>query len=95
MLGLPWWSDQPTNAKFLADVWKVGVRAKKDEGIVTREELEKCLREVIVGERNGEIKSNALKWKEHAKRAVTVGGSSDRNVDEFIAKLLKSKEKKA
>ncbi|XWS60681.1 hypothetical protein CRYUN_Cryun07bG0057000 [Craigia yunnanensis] len=95
MVGVPQWSDQPTNAKFLADVWKVGVRAKTDEGIVTREELEKCLREVMVGEGNGEIKSNASKWKEHAKRAVSIGGSSDRNIDEFIAKLLKSKEKKA
>ncbi|XVF09228.1 hypothetical protein REPUB_Repub07fG0074200 [Reevesia pubescens] len=95
MVGVPQWSDQPTNAKFLADVWKVGVRAKNDEGIVTREELEKCLREVMIGERSGEIKSNASKWKEHAKRAVNVGGSSDRNIDEFLAKLIKVEEKKA
>ncbi|XVF50271.1 hypothetical protein PTKIN_Ptkin04bG0082900 [Pterospermum kingtungense] len=89
MVGVPQWSDQPTNAKFVADVWRVGVRAKTDDGIVTREELGKCLREVMVGEI---IKSNASKWKEHAKRAVSVGGSSDRNIDEFIAWLLKSKE---
>ncbi|XP_022735759.1 UDP-glycosyltransferase 74B1-like [Durio zibethinus] len=95
MVCVPQWSDQPTNAKFLADVWKVGVRTKKDEGIVTREELEKCLREVMVGERNEEIKSNASKWKEHAKRAVSIGGSSDRKIDEFIAELGKSKDKKA
>ncbi|XVE57084.1 hypothetical protein DITRI_Ditri04bG0063600 [Diplodiscus trichospermus] len=91
MVGVPQWSDQATNAKFIADVWKVGVRAKKDEGVVTREELGKCLREVMVGERSGEIKRNASKWKEQAKRAVSVGGSSDRNINEFIAKLLKSK----
>ncbi|MFQ6662488.1 hypothetical protein Gotur_030321 [Gossypium turneri] len=89
MVCVPQWSDQPTNAKFLAHVWKVGVRAKQDRGIVTREELGNCLREVMIGERSGEIKSNALKWKELAKRAVSVGGSSDRNIDEFIAKLLK------
>ncbi|MBA0794933.1 hypothetical protein Gohar_019215 [Gossypium harknessii] len=89
MACVPQWSDQPTNAKFLAHVWKVGVRAKQDRGIVTREELGNCLREVMIGERSGEIKSNALKWKELAKRAVSVGGSSDRNIDEFIAKLLK------
>ncbi|KAG4206603.1 hypothetical protein ERO13_A03G017400v2 [Gossypium hirsutum] len=89
MVCVPQWSDQPTNAKFLAHVWKVGVRAKQDQGIVTREELGNCLREVMIGERSGEIKSNASKWKELAKRAVSVGGSSDRNIDEFIAKLLK------
>ncbi|KAK6261130.1 hypothetical protein QUC31_006946 [Theobroma cacao] len=72
------------------------VRAKKDEeGIVRREELGKCLREVMVGEKTREIKSSASKWREHAKTAVSVGGSSDRNIDEFIRKLLTAKEKKA
>ncbi|KAK8648617.1 hypothetical protein V6N13_129366 [Hibiscus sabdariffa] len=87
MVGMPQWSDQPTNAKFIADVWKVGVRAKRDGGIVTKEELGKCLTEVMTGERSGEITSNASKWRELARRAVSVGGSSDKKIDEFIAKL--------
>ncbi|KAK6249440.1 hypothetical protein SCA6_003445 [Theobroma cacao] len=96
MVCVPQWSDQPTNAKFVEDVWTVGVRAKKDEeGIVRREELGKCLREVMVGEKSREIKSSASKWREHAKTAVSVGGSSDRTIDEFIRKLLTAKEKKA
>ncbi|XP_012080127.2 UDP-glycosyltransferase 74B1 [Jatropha curcas] len=87
------WSDQPTNAKFVEDVWKVGVRGKKDEeGIITREELEKCLKEVMGGERNREIKTNAYKWRDAAKKAVSMGGSSDTNINQFVSKLLIGKE---
>ncbi|KAL9661780.1 hypothetical protein QQ045_026608 [Rhodiola kirilowii] len=37
MVGIPNWSDQPTNAKLVEHVWRVGVRAKEDEqnGIVS------------------------------------------------------------
>uniref|UniRef100_A0A7C8YBY5 Uncharacterized protein n=1 Tax=Opuntia streptacantha TaxID=393608 RepID=A0A7C8YBY5_OPUST len=28
MVAFPWWSDQPTTAKCIADFWKVGVRVK-------------------------------------------------------------------
>lgn len=87
------WSDQPTNAKFVEEVWKVGVRAEKDEeGIVRRKELEKCIREVMVGERSGEMKNNASKWRDLAKVAVRLGGSSDTNVDQFVVKLLDEKK---
>ncbi|KAL3512930.1 hypothetical protein ACH5RR_025647 [Cinchona calisaya] len=40
-VAMPQWSDQPTNAKFAENVWRVGVSAKKGEnGIVLREEIE-------------------------------------------------------
>lgn len=96
MVGVQQWSDQPTNAKFVEELWRVGVRAKRDEeGIVTREELKMCIREVMVGEKSGEIKGNAYKWREFAKRAVSRGGSSDKNIDEFVEELLKGKRKQA
>ncbi|KAK2975462.1 hypothetical protein RJ640_003615 [Escallonia rubra] len=35
---VPLWIDQTTNAKFVQDVWKVGVRVRVDEnGLVGRE----------------------------------------------------------
>ncbi|XP_068309360.1 mogroside IE synthase-like isoform X2 [Pyrus communis] len=92
MVVMPQWSDQPTNAKFL-ELWGVGVRVQKnEEGIVSREEIEMCVREVMGGERSGEIKRNALKWREAAKRSVSVGGNSDDNINEFVAKLSMPKE---
>ncbi|KAG6745977.1 hypothetical protein POTOM_050487 [Populus tomentosa] len=86
-------SDQPMNAKFVEDVWKVGVRTKKDEvGIVTREELEKCIRGAMDGESGEEIKRNANKWRELARSAVSVGGTSDMNINEFVVKLQEEKK---
>ncbi|KAL2546971.1 UDP-glycosyltransferase 74B1 [Forsythia ovata] len=88
MVGMPQWSDQMTDAKFIEDVWGVGVRAKEDEfGIVRREELLYCLKQVMEGERNEEIKMNARKWKELAKVAIDEGGSSDTCINEFVGKL--------
>jgi pathogen-inducible salicylic acid glucosyltransferase len=91
MVAMPQWTDQPTNAKFIADVWKVGVRIKLNEkGIATREEIELCIREVMEGERGKEMKKNSLRWKELAIEAVDEGGSSDKNIEEFVAKLAHS-----
>ena len=30
-----------------------------------------------------------MKWKEIARKAMDEGGSSDKNIDEFIEKLIK------
>ncbi|XP_059447552.1 mogroside IE synthase-like [Corylus avellana] len=91
MVAMPQWTDQPTNAKFIADVWKVGIRVKLNEkGIATREEIEMCIREVMEGERGKEMKKNSLRWKELAIEAVDKGGSSDKNIEVFVAKLAHS-----
>ncbi|XP_008788244.2 crocetin glucosyltransferase 2-like [Phoenix dactylifera] len=87
MVGVPQWTDQPTNAKYVEDVWRVGVRARAGErGLVGREEVERCVRVVMEGERSEEIRRNSSKWRELAKKAVAEGGSSDRNILEFVAK---------
>lgn len=92
MVALPQWSDQPTNAKFIESVWRVGLRAKRDEKmIVTREEIGRCIREVMVGEKSDEIRINASKMVEHAKRAVCKGGSSDIAINNFVEVLMKGK----
>ncbi|KAG6732904.1 hypothetical protein I3843_01G192500 [Carya illinoinensis] len=91
LVAMPQWTDQTTNAKFIVDVWKVGVRIKLDEkGIATKEEIEMCIKEVMEGERGKEMKKNSMRWKELAKEAVDEGGSSDKNIVEFVAKLAHS-----
>ena len=89
MVGMPQWTDQTTDAKFVQDVWKVGIRVKVDaNGIVGREEIEFCIREVIEGERGREMKENAIKWKGLALEAISEGGTSDKNIDEIVSKLI-------
>jgi len=91
MVGIPQWTDQAPDAKLVEDVWQIGIRAKADEkGVVRRDELEKCVKEVMEGERGREIKKNAVKWKNLAKEALDEGGSSDKNINEFVNELIKS-----
>jgi pathogen-inducible salicylic acid glucosyltransferase len=89
MVAVPQLVDQSTNAKFITDVWKIGLKAQADEkGLVRREAAKHCIRDIMVGERGKEIKKNALKWRKLAKEAVDKGGSSDKNIEEFVTKLV-------
>lgn len=87
MVGIPQWTDQPTNAKYVEDVWRVGVRVKVDEkGFVGREEIVECIKKVTEEE---EIRKSAWKWKELAREAVSEGGSSDKSIDELVNEMIK------
>ncbi|KAI4356270.1 hypothetical protein L6164_000303 [Bauhinia variegata] len=91
MVAVPQWTDQTTNAKFVADFWKMGVKPETDEkGIVRRETMKKCIKEVMETEREREMKRNAIKWKGLAKRAFEEGGSSEKHLEEFVKHLLSS-----
>ncbi|TKY60143.1 UDP-glycosyltransferase 74F1 [Spatholobus suberectus] len=91
MVAIPQWTDQPVNAKFVEDVWKVGIRVKVNEnGIVTREEIENCIRVVMEKDLGREMRTNAEKWKRLAIEAVSQGGTSDNNINEFINYLKRS-----
>ncbi|KAF3947430.1 hypothetical protein CMV_026432 [Castanea mollissima] len=88
MVGMPQFLDQMTNAYFVEKVWAVGVQPKVNENnLATREEIDRCISEVMHGERAEEIKKNAKQWKEFAKEAVDEGGSSDKYINEIIARL--------
>lgn len=89
MVAMPQWSDQMPNAKYIENVWGNGLRAKaNDKGLVTREEVESCLKEVLNGSKGKEIRENAAKWKELAKEAVGENGSSDKAVTEFAESII-------
>ncbi|KAL0393870.1 UNVERIFIED_CONTAM: UDP-glycosyltransferase 74G1 [Sesamum latifolium] len=90
MVALPQWSDQSANAKFVSDVWRIGIRARPDGGgIVRNAEILRCLKHVVEGETGEEIGRSAMKWKKLAREAVDEGGSSDRNIQEFVSALMK------
>ncbi|KAK7273039.1 hypothetical protein RIF29_14085 [Crotalaria pallida] len=96
VLTFPTWGDQVTNAKFLVDVFEVGVRlgyTQAENKLVTRDEVEKCLLEATVGAKAEELKKNAFKWKEAAGAAVAVSGSSHQNLDAFVEDIKKRAHK--
>ncbi|CAL0321735.1 unnamed protein product [Lupinus luteus] len=89
LIAMPQFSDQTTNAKFIVDVWKIGLRAKFDEKkIVKQEVLNDCIREILESERGKEIKNNAMQLKNLAVKAMDEGGSSHKNITEFLNDLF-------
>lgn len=86
-MAMPQWTDQPTTAKYIESAWGIGVRVHRDkEGIVRKEEVERCIREVLDGERKQEYMKNSAMWMRRAKEAMQEGGRSDKNIAEFAAK---------
>lgn len=92
VVAFPQWADQVTNAKFIEDVWKVGKRVKvdKEKKMASQEEIRSCICEVMEGDRANEFKTNSMEWKKWAKEAMDEGGSSDKNIMEFVA-MIKQK----
>ncbi|KAL2349561.1 hypothetical protein Fmac_003561 [Flemingia macrophylla] len=89
LVAFPQWGDQVTNAKYLVDVFQVGVRMCRGEAaneLIQRDEVKRCLLEATVG---GPIKHNALKFKAAAEAAVAPTGSSHKNIQAFVDQLRK------
>ena len=87
MVAMPHWADQATISIYMESMWGTGLRVRKDEkGLVTRYEVERCIKEVMDGERKDEYRRNAAEWMQKAEEAMQSGGSSDKNITEFVAK---------
>ncbi|XP_078181839.1 gallate 1-beta-glucosyltransferase 84A24-like [Carex rostrata] len=85
VIAYPQWGDQVTDAKFLIDIYKVGVRLKSP---VERNALHRAIEAVMDGSDGDAIKEHAAKWKEAAKTAVARGGSSDLNIQAFVDEVM-------
>lgn len=88
IVAMPQWTDQSTNAKFVMDVWGTGVRARADEnGLVRRDEIINCVNNVMKGDGGKVTSLNSTRWQRLAREVVDEGGSSDKNVQEFVCAL--------
>jgi len=90
MLAVPQRTDQPTNSSYIAGKWKTGLRLNKRSanGLVGKEEVEKCTRRVMESQLGAELRRNALRWKELSREAMAEGGSSDKNIEEFVKEII-------
>uniref|UniRef100_A0A0D9V490 Glycosyltransferase n=1 Tax=Leersia perrieri TaxID=77586 RepID=A0A0D9V490_9ORYZ len=85
VVAYPAWSDQITNAKLLADVYGVGVRLPVPP---TRDEVRRCVDEVMSGTEAEAMRLRAREWRDKASAAVADGGSSDVLIRDFADALL-------
>uniref|UniRef100_A0A0A9FQ33 Glycosyltransferase n=1 Tax=Arundo donax TaxID=35708 RepID=A0A0A9FQ33_ARUDO len=81
VVAYPGWADQPTNAKFLTDVYGVGARLPRP---MARETLRRCVEQVMSGPDAAAMRERAGKWKAEASAALAGGGSSDRGTHDFV-----------
>ncbi|KAH7846791.1 hypothetical protein Vadar_018214 [Vaccinium darrowii] len=88
MICWPAWAEQSTNCWFLCKHWGLGLEVTN----VTREEVERLVRELMVEENGKMMKAKAMEWKTVAIDAVTAPtGSSYVDFDNLINKVLLSK----
>ncbi|CAM0880003.1 unnamed protein product [Alopecurus aequalis] len=83
VVGVPQWTDQGTNAWLVERQLGTGVRADVSEkdGVLEADELRRC-----IGFATSEmVRAKATLWREKARAAAAVGGSSERNVRAFVA----------
>ncbi|XP_008806065.1 gallate 1-beta-glucosyltransferase-like [Phoenix dactylifera] len=84
VVAYPQWGDQLPDAKFLVDVYRVGVRLWAP---AKREDLERCVQNVMTGPEAEGMRKRAVVWREAARKALTDGGSSDRNIQAFVDEI--------
>lgn len=88
-LAWPMQAEQHLNAKYLVEELKVGLRVpnfSRDGNLVERETISKGVRELMGGKRGKQAREKATELGKMAKRAVQVGGSSYKSLDNFFNK---------
>lgn len=88
MICWPAFAEQPTNCWFICNKWGIGIEIDD----VNREEVERLVRELMVGEKGKEMKKRAMEWKHLAESATNLDGSSYRNFyEKIVNEVLLSK----
>ncbi|KAF8017351.1 hypothetical protein BT93_H2519 [Corymbia citriodora subsp. variegata] len=78
----PYFTDQFLNETYISDMWRVGLRFKRDEsGIIRRSEF-KCKVDQLLDDVSFKIRSSDI--KEKLAKVVDEGGESHKNFSDFI-----------
>nr|GEY43717.1 UDP-glycosyltransferase 83A1-like [Tanacetum cinerariifolium] len=78
----PYFADQFHNESYICDIWKNGVPFNKNnEGIITRDEIENKVNVLLS---NTMFKAKAVALKEKVTSSIKKGGSSKKNLTDFI-----------
>ncbi|GMH30574.1 hypothetical protein Nepgr_032417 [Nepenthes gracilis] len=84
MICLPFFADQMANARYVTDVWNVGLRL---EGKLERGEIEKTIRRLMSEKEGEEIRERAAFFKEKANLCLEEGGSSYKSLESLASHI--------
>ncbi|GMP80291.1 hypothetical protein CsSME_00035444 [Camellia sinensis var. sinensis] len=86
MICWPNFSDQQTNCWYSCTQWGIGVEINND---VKRNEVERIVRELMVGDKGQEMKKRSMEWKKMAEEAIMrSSASSFSNLEKMIKQVL-------
>jgi UDP:flavonoid glycosyltransferase YjiC (YdhE family) len=85
MLCWPFFADQPTNCRYICNEWEIGMEIDTN---VKREEVEKLINELMVGDKGKKMKQRAMELKKKAEENTSPGGCSYMNLDKVIKEIL-------
>ncbi|KAI9082434.1 hypothetical protein K1719_035577 [Acacia pycnantha] len=77
----PFFVDQFIDETYICDVWKVGLRLDRNDGIISREEIASKIKQVLHYE-GSRVRASQLKQK--VISSVKEGGSSNKNLNNFV-----------
>ncbi|KAI3773660.1 hypothetical protein L1987_48190 [Smallanthus sonchifolius] len=86
MVCWPFSFDQPVNCRQMVKEWEVGMEIV---GIVKRNEVEKLVRELMVGVEGKRMRNKVMECKKQAEIATAPNGSSSSNIDELVNEITK------
>ncbi|CAN0880780.1 UDP-glycosyltransferase 76B1, partial [Linum grandiflorum] len=86
MICAPSFGDQLVNARYVSDVWKVGIHL---EGKMERGEIERAVKKLMADDEEGkEIRARIGDLKEKMELCLEMGGSSYEAVDQLVDHIL-------
>lgn len=85
MMCLPRFGDQRSNARYVTELWRVGIQFEDN---FKREDVEKAIKK-LMGEQEGrEMRERVSCLKEKASLCLAEGGSSSKSLDSLVAHIL-------
>ncbi|WCJ19740.1 UDP-Glycosyltransferase superfamily protein [Euphorbia peplus] len=85
MLCWPFFGDQKINARYISDVWKIGIHL---EYKIERGEIENVIRRLMVGIEGNEIRARSMSLKKNVDICLKKGGSSYQSLQSLVNYIL-------
>ncbi|CAN0909606.1 UDP-glycosyltransferase 76B1 [Linum grandiflorum] len=87
MICHPSFGDQKVNARYVSDVWRVGIHLESNRD---RLGIEKAIRTLMLDAQGQEIRQRSIALKQKIDDSLKQGGSSYRSLDRLVDSILSS-----
>ncbi|KDP44851.1 hypothetical protein JCGZ_01351 [Jatropha curcas] len=85
MICMPCFTDQKVNARYVSEVWRIGLQL---ENGFDRGKIEKTIKRLMVEKEGEEVRNRILGLKEKANLCFSQNGSSSQSLDRLVSHIL-------